>query len=260
MEQTTSYFAGYTGSYRPTSLYSSLFPTVSAAQQTSLLGAGQGWTSQLGAPIYGKPQTYMSMNAQTGMAQWNVADQDYYATSASGSGSGVNHKLIGAGLAVGFDALGKGIAGYFTQKGQNALLDAQAHIARNNALMAENQAIQARYAAEWQHRKVTAKYGELKSQQKTAQAANGVAIGVGSAAETAATTDIHKFIDARQVRLNGLMESFGYKAKAASYRNKAAAAEASKESALGVSLASVGNSLTNSFTGFKLKLSASLGD
>lgn len=167
----------------------------------------------------------------------------------------------GLNLAAGvISALGSGVSSALAAKGTNALLSAQAHIAENNAIMAENQAVQAKSAAEWTARKVSADYGRLKAQQKTAQAANGVAIGVGSAAETTATTDIHKFIDMRQAMINGLMESWSYKARAASYRNRAAAARGSMAGPMGVGLSTAGSSLAKSYFGYAAKVHASLGD
>lgn len=187
-----------------------------------------------------------------------------YSFSNSDSGGGQASSMSAESIAniagAAITAIGSGVSAALLQKGTNALYAAQAHIARNNAIMAENQAVQAKYAAEWQARKVSSEYGQLKAKQKVGQAASGIAIGVGSAAEVTASTDINKFIDKRQAMLNGLLESFSYKSRAASYRNQAIASDASQGSALSLGLGTAFNAGVRSYGQYSKKLRASLGD
>ena len=72
---------------------------------------------------------------------------------------------------------------------------------------------------------------QVKARQKVALAANRVAIGVGSAAEQLASTDIVKKINLNRLESNAKSEAWGYRAKETDYRNQELMTLAKKQSA-----------------------------
>lgn len=159
----------------------------------------------------------------------------------AGGGAGISMGIgIGGTLVAGLiNALGSASAAKYLAEGQNAMLEAQAHVAENNAKLFENQASIAKAAAEWKFRKVSAQYGEEKAKMKAGMAANGVAIGAGgTSAEMLASNDIYKAIDKRQAAINAVAEAWGFKARASSARNEAWAARAGKGSPSQIGLSS----------------------
>ncbi|WP_289639715.1 hypothetical protein [Turicimonas muris] len=135
--------------------------------------------------------------------------------------------LAAQGLATVFSASSaKAVTKY-----NNAVAQAQADIARINAKTMEDQYAQRLFAAESQYQQETMRAGRVKQQQKVALAANGLAVGVGSAAELQASTDIIKKIDLQRIESNAKAEAWGYRSKATDYENQAIMAEAKKQNA-----------------------------
>lgn len=85
----------------------------------------------------------------------------------------------------------------------------------SNAQMAELAAQQAQRAGEAQIAQITYRAGQVKAKQRAGFAANGVAVGVGSSAETLASTEAMKQIDVQTAKMNALMSSWGYRRQAA---------------------------------------------
>ena len=113
-----------------------------------------------------------------------------------------------------FSLAAQGLAAVFSAssakavtKYNNAVAQAQADIARINAKTMEDQYAQRLFAAESQYQHETMRAGRVKQQQKVALAANGLAIGVGSAAELQASTDIIKKIDLQRIESNAKAEA-----------------------------------------------------
>ena len=75
---------------------------------------------------------------------------------------------------------------------QNAIAQSQANIARLNAQMMEWQAQSRLHANTKDQVRLTMQAGQTKASQRAALAANGIAVGEGSAAELQASTDIIK--------------------------------------------------------------------
>ncbi|MBQ9240561.1 MAG: hypothetical protein IJ164_04370 [Duodenibacillus sp.] len=114
---------------------------------------------------------------------------------------------------------------------QNAALQAQANIARINAETMERRYQATLHDAESQITRQTMQAGQVKHSQRASLAANGIAVGVGSAAEQQASTDLIKEMDRNTLARNALSQAWGYRWQGVNYSNQALAAEASKQSA-----------------------------
>lgn len=135
--------------------------------------------------------------------------------------------LISTGVSTLFNAFGaKSVTKY-----NNAIAQAQADIAKINADTMNLHYQQRLFAAEGEYQRETMQAAQMKARQKVALAANGVAIGVGSAAEQLASTDIVKKINLNRLESNAKSEAWGYRAKETDYRNQALMSLANKKSA-----------------------------
>ena len=135
--------------------------------------------------------------------------------------------LISQGVAATINAFGSiGVT-----KHNNAIAQSQANIARLNAQMMERQAQGVLRSAEKAIVTKTMQAGQVKSAQRARLAANGIAVGVGSAAEIQASTDIIKEIDKNQIKSNAVADAWGYRMKAVGYEGDALMAMAKKQSA-----------------------------
>lgn len=132
--------------------------------------------------------------------------------------------LIAQGISNTITALGS----FGITKHSNAAAQAQANIARINAQMMERQYQATLRASESVIVSKTMAAGRVKSAQRAALAANGIAVGEGSAAEMQASTDIVKEMDVNQIKSNALAEAWGYRWKGLDYENQALQAEAKK--------------------------------
>lgn len=113
------------------------------------------------------------------------------------------------------------IGAYFGAAAQKSLFQGQAAIADTNARIAELGAQQELYRGQQQVGALTLKAGQLKSSQRAAMAANGLALGEGSAAEVLASTDIMKEIDANTLIANAVRSAWGYRTQAVDFQNEA---------------------------------------
>lgn len=112
---------------------------------------------------------------------------------------------------------------------QNAIAQSQANIARLNAQMMEWQAQSRLHANTKDQVRLTMQAGQTKASQRAALAANGIAVGEGSAAELQASTDIIKDIDSNQLTANARREAWGMRMQAAQYEGQALMSEAQKK-------------------------------
>mgnify|MGYP001609738091 CR=1 FL=1 len=113
------------------------------------------------------------------------------------------------------------IGSYFSAATQKATLKGQAAVADINARISELGAQSALYQGQQQVGALTLNAGRLKSSQRAAMAANGIALGVGSAAEIQASTDIMKEIDMATVESNAVRDAFGHRTQAMNFENEA---------------------------------------
>lgn len=114
---------------------------------------------------------------------------------------------------------------------QNSIAKAQANIARINAQTMELNAQYALKRGEDAIVQKTMAAGRTKSSQRAALAANGIAVGEGSAAELQASTDIIKEIDSNQIKENAQRDYWGMRMQAAGYEGQALQLEAGQQSA-----------------------------
>jgi hypothetical protein len=127
--------------------------------------------------------------------------------------------MMGAGMAS--SAIGASTAA----SGQKSQLQYQAAMGSINAAMAESdasilelnasitdaQADQAIAQGQREQQKLRLGAAQLKGRQRASLAANGVDLGVGSAARVLATTDYMTEVDAGEIRANAARAAFGYK-------------------------------------------------
>lgn len=151
------------------------------------------------------------------------------------SSGGMALSLQGAG------AIGSTIGAYQQAKSARSQLRYQAAMAEINARLSESSAQQALQQGQQQVAATTMKYGAVKSSQRAAMAANGVDLGVGSAAEVQASTDVLKDIDKNTVQANAIQAAWAYRQQCANYQNQAlmdrtSASSLSPASAFGTTL------------------------
>ena len=137
---------------------------------------------------------------------------------------------------------------------QNAIAQSQANIARLNAQMMEWQAQSRLHANTKDQVRLTMQAGQTKASQRAALAANGIAVGEGSAAELQASTDIIKEIDSNQMTANARREAWGMRMRAAQYEGQALMAEAQKKNkwlTFGTTLLQGASQVANSYMLYK---------
>ncbi len=134
-------------------------------------------------------------------------------TSSSG---GSAWGTVGMGIGIG-QAIGAAVGAFISSKATSYVLKQQAEINKINEARMQMGYESALRAGESQISKVTREAGSIKAKQKTAMAANGVSLGVGSAAEITASTEANKKLDVRTIQENALANSWGYSAKATQY-------------------------------------------
>ena len=125
-------------------------------------------------------------------------------------------------------AVGSIYTSYQSSRSASELAAIQERIAEINRKRAVIQAQSALAASNRNIANITQQYGQLKSKQKTAMAANGIALGYGSAKEVIATTDLYKQQDRNTAYANGLNAAMGYMSKATAQYQAGVAAAASK--------------------------------
>ena len=101
------------------------------------------------------------------------------------------------------------IGSYYSAATQKATLQGQAAVADVNARIAELGAQSALYQGQQQVGAVSLNAGRMKSAQRAAMAANGIDLGVGSAVELQASTDIMKEIDMATIEANAMRSASG---------------------------------------------------
>lgn len=70
---------------------------------------------------------------------------------------------------------------------------------------------------------LTREAGQLKARQRASLAANGIALGEGSAAEILASTDLMKELDAQALKVNAVRSAWGYRTEASNLRTRGSA-------------------------------------
>jgi hypothetical protein len=129
-----------------------------------------------------------------------------------------------ASLSLGMQAFGAAsgaVGGFYSAKMAKNQLSFEADMARINARVAELGARSALQRGQQEVAGLTMRAGQLKSRQRTAMAANGIALGEGNAAEIQASTDIMKEIDKNTLEANAVRSAWGYRTEAANMQSSA---------------------------------------
>ncbi|MDR1311544.1 MAG: hypothetical protein LBK01_06705 [Burkholderiaceae bacterium] len=126
------------------------------------------------------------------------------------------------GFGVGMETVGA----FTSASTQKASLNSQSRIAQINADIAEMQVQNARIQGRNEVMRHTLKARHLQGQQRASMAANGVDIGVGSAAELRASTAAMAEIDKNTIEANALRTAWGYKFQKQDYLNQSMMAKA----------------------------------
>ena len=131
-------------------------------------------------------------------------------------------------------------------------LEYQAKMSEINARMAEGQAQSILYAAEREIGQVGLRAGKVKSSQKASQAARGIVLGEGNAAEEVATTDLMKEIDSITINANAVRAAEAARMQSVNYSNSALVGNATAQgispmSAAGTSLMTSASTVASSW-------------
>ena len=122
------------------------------------------------------------------------------------------------------------VGAYNSASMQKDSLGFSAAIADINARMAEQSAQVELQRGEREYQSSRLKTAGLKGRQRASLAANGVDLGVGSAAEILTSTDVMGEIDANTIQANAVRSAWGYRTQATSYQNEALMKRASADS------------------------------
>lgn len=131
-------------------------------------------------------------------------------------------------------------------KAQAAQLNYQAAVGRNNSILAQRAADDARLRGEEAARREASKTKQLAGRQRAALAANGQLVDQGSALDlTDDTMQIGK-LDELTIRSNAEREALGYEAQGANFQ---AGSELNRMGAANASTASIGSAFGTVLTG-----------
>jgi hypothetical protein len=111
-------------------------------------------------------------------------------------------------------------------------LNFQANLADINARINETQAQQTLLTGQREEQKSRIATANLKGTQRASLAANGVDLGVGSAAQILTSTDVMGEIDAETIQSNAIKSAWGYRTQGA---NQTAQATSSRAAAGAIS-------------------------
>ena len=162
------------------------------------------------------------VNIQATGSGWNVIGSSGSSGSSAAGGGSSLMSGIGLGSAIG-QMIGGIYSTYASSKLAGDLLKTQQHINENNAKIAQMGYESAMRAGESEIQKISMNAGAVKSKQKAAMAANGIKLGVGSAADVTASTEVMKKLDMNTAHQNALATAFGYSVRQSNYEGQAKA-------------------------------------
>lgn len=151
-----------------------------------------------------------------------------------------------------------GIGSYFSAASKKSSLRFQADMADINSRIDELGAQGELLKGERATAELTRKAGALKGNQRASMAANGIDLGVGSAAEVTASTDLMKEIDKNTIAANAVRSAWGYRMAATSETAKGLIDNASSDSisplgSAGASLLSSAGTVAQSWYNYKTR-------
>ncbi len=123
-------------------------------------------------------------------------------------------------------AASSAIGSYYSAAADKSRLRFQAKMAELNAAQIEKAAQQTLRAGHREEQAVRMRTAQLKSTQRTAMAANGIALNEGSALQVLTSTDYMGGVDANTVAANAVRAAWGYRVEATSANNEAVLARA----------------------------------
>lgn len=127
-------------------------------------------------------------------------------------------------------AVTSAVGSYYGARSQQISARGAADIADINAGQSELAAQQELARGNAEVAAVTRRAGQVKSAQRAALAANGVDLGVGSAAETLTSTDIQKEEDINTITANAVRAAWGQRMQATNFTNEALTKRAGADS------------------------------
>lgn len=122
------------------------------------------------------------------------------------------------------------VGSFYSARSTKNQLKYEAAISDINARLSEKAAQQELQRGQFEVGQITRRAGQIKGSQRASMAANGVDLGVGSAAELQASTDLLKEQDVRQIEVNAIAGAWGYRTQGTNYRNEARVSRASASS------------------------------
>lgn len=153
-------------------------------------------------------------------------------------------------------AVGGAVNGYYASRLNQIQNKWASVIAEENAKMAELQAEDALRASQVRIGEISREAQQVKSGQKVAMAANGIAMTGGTYAEVLTTTDIYKEESIREETLRGYREAWGYRMQGVNYAGQASgyassAASSNPLASAGAGLLSGGVNAAYNYAKFK---------
>lgn len=118
-------------------------------------------------------------------------------------------------------AVAKGAAAYQKSDATRTSAEIQASAARTNAIIAENQARDAKSRGVEEATRRRLATSQLRGKQRAQLAANGVVLNEGSAASILNDTDLLGAFDENTIIANAEREAMGYRTQAANYLDSA---------------------------------------
>ena len=152
------------------------------------------------------------------------------APAASSAMTGAQALSIFGAVAGVLGAVNSAYGAYASARSTKSALKYQAAISALNAEQAEKTAQSVLRAGEQAQSQVALRAGKVKAAQKVSQAARGVQIGVGSAAEEIATTDLMKEADMLTINANATRQAWAARMQATNYANESLMQGTSAES------------------------------
>lgn len=174
---------------------------------------------------------------------WNVG---LFETKSAAKTFGQNTGYVSLANGV-IGAVGSIATGYYNSRIQKAQQEMAIRVQEYNARQAERAAQSALMSSNFKIGQISEKFEKVKSSQKAAMAANGIVLGVGSAAEVAASTDINKRRSIDNQYANGYSEASKYRMQGVNAQTQAAATAVGEINAF----QGLGNAATALGTGIK---------
>lgn len=177
---------------------------------------------------------------------------------APSPGGGLDSANAAGFLMAGIGAISSAAGAFFAAKAQQdqlrsqaSAMQFQADLSRLNAIQAEFTAQQIDRAGQQKYGQIGLRAGKIKSGQRASMAARGIALGVGSAAETLATTDLMKEVDLLTVNAETVRSVEAQRLQRQNYATQAAIQDVSALNLIGTAstispLSAFGTSLVGS--------------